>query len=319
MKIAAPHFANLLEFASSLGFDIERLKQQFLSDRKLDLSLIENSVMEEEMSAVVKELLTVSKDDYLGLHYGCFMNVKAMGLIYNISKSATEVEQVVSFLKSFLEKTFPVFELDLVNKKNTVLIELKCSIKDEEARKQLMDASLCIMYRELKLIVNNSCKIEVQFPCKKINEYKKLLGNEARKGTSYCISFDKENLNDALNTQNISTIGELLPAFLLMLEKTKAANKFSVQVRKMILNMCSPELPDFGKVASQFCMSSRTFQRKLADEGKSFRIISDEVKKDLYKYLRKSNHLKTQDIAFILGYSEASAYLHAAKKWKAVS
>lgn len=316
MRIAAAHLANLLEFASSLGFDKEKLKQQFLANGKLDLFLIENSILEDEMIAVVKELLTVSRDEYLGLHYGCFMNVKAMGLIYNISKSATEIEHVISFLKSFLEKTFPVFELNIVNKKNTVLIGLKCSVGDEEVRKQLTDATLCIMYRELKLIVNNSCKIEVQFPCKKLDEYKKLLGDDVQKGISHYIAFDRESLNSSLNSQNISTIGELLPAFLLLLEKTTNTNKFSVQVRKMILNMCSPELPDFGKVASQFCMSSRTFQRKLADEGTSFRIILDIVKKDLFKYLQKGSHLKTQDIAFILGYSEASAYLHAAKKWK---
>lgn len=56
--------------------------------------------------------------------------------------------------------------------------------------------------------------------------------------------------------------------------------------------------------------------RKLSEEDISFRRITDDIKKELSTYLAKGNKMKTQDIAFILGYSEASAYLHAAKKWQ---
>lgn len=83
----------------------------------------------------------------------------------------------------------------------------------------------------------------------------------------------------------------------------------------MILNMCSPELPTLEQVCKQFAMSQRTFQRKLTQEGHSFRTITNDIKKELAAYLREGNKMKTQDIALILGYSESSAYLHAAKNW----
>jgi AraC-like DNA-binding protein len=65
-----------------------------------------------------------------------------------------------------------------------------------------------------------------------------------------------------------------------------------------------------------FPLSSRTFQRKLSEESLSFRRITDDIKKELSIYLAKGNKMKTQDTASILGYSEASSYLHAAKKWE---
>ena len=43
---------------------------------------------------------------------------------------------------------------------------------------------------------------------------------------------------------------------------------------------------------------------------------SDDVKRELSYYLANGKLIKTQDIAYILGYSEPSAYLHAVKRWE---
>ena len=54
----------------------------------------------------------------------------------------------------------------------------------------------------------------------------------------------------------------------------------------------------------------------LTSEGLSFGKITNEIKKELADYITKEGSIKTQDIAFILGYTNASAYLHARKKWQ---
>ncbi len=80
--------------------------------------------------------------------------------------------------------------------------------------------------------------------------------------------------------------------------------------------MCNPEIPNLNQVQKQFACSERTFQRRLTAEGTSFRKIVNEIKEELSDYLSNERHLKTKDIAYILGYSESSAYLHALKGWK---
>ena len=45
----------------------------------------------------------------------------------------------------------------------------------------------------------------------------------------------------------------------------------------MILNMCAPEPPAFGQVAKQFAISERTFQRRLMEEGFSFRDLLVDI------------------------------------------
>ena len=316
MKIAAPHLANLLDFVSTLGIAPEEIKKTFLSNPDTDLSLTGNMISSGEMVAVVKELVFRSGNEHFGLHYGYFMNLKALGLIYQISRSATDIGQAFFFLKDFLEKTFSVFNVNVLSHDQKTCISLSCSVEDKKINRHLADASLTIMYRELKLMTGSDYKIEISYPAPELQEYKKLLGDEVRQGNEHALLFDSHTMNAALSKKNINALAELLPSFLQLLEQNPMSYSFSARVRKMILNMCTPELPGMEKVASQFCMSPRTFQRKLTEEGKPFRVLTNEIKQDLSKYLQKSERLKTQEIALLLGYSGASAYLHAAKKWQ---
>ena len=139
-----------------------------------------------------------------------------------------------------------------------------------------------------------------------------------RKASFHTISVDIKKANGEINKKHFKDLEILLPQFLTMINSGKKKyQNFALKTRNMILNMCAPELPTLQQVCQQFAMSQRTFQRRLTQEGHSFRAISNEIKKELAAYLREGNKMKTQDIAFILGYSEPSAFLHAMKSWQA--
>ena len=55
--------------------------------------------------------------------------------------------------------------------------------------------------------------------------------------------------------------------------------------------------------------TSGNFQRKLKKEETSFRQLVNEIKKDLF--LNSGEPLKIKDMAYFLGYSESSDFLHA--------
>ena len=82
--------------------------------------------------------------------------------------------------------------------------------------------------------------------------------------------------------------------------------------------MCNPELPTLKQVSIQFSLTERTLQRRLKTEQTSFRNITNEIKRTLSNYLKKGKDIKTEDIAFTLGYSSSSSFLHANKKWQKV-
>ncbi len=316
MKIAAPHIANLFSYGSLIGIP-ESFLRKSLMDPDLDVCTFENFVTGEEFLDVFRELLQQSGNPHFGWHYGSYLNLKALGLIAELSLSCSSIEQAILFLEKYLDETFPLVGIHTEKRETIYWITIHSPVKDDDFRHHLLDAVFCFMYRELRLMMKESFFFELQVPYAPSVMHFKSLNSGIKRGVIYAIGLDEQVLKERINTRRIKQIEYLLPKFMLMLtDNTVGYGKFSMQIKKMILNMCNPELPTFEQVAEQFPLSQRSIQRKLSKEGLSFRKIADDIKKELSFYLSKGNKLKTLEIAYLLGYSESSAYLHAVKRWK---
>ena len=65
-------------------------------------------------------------------------------------------------------------------------------------------------------------------------------------------------------------------------------------------------------------MAPRTLHRHLAAEGASFRQLLDEVRQALAEEML-AHRMTVDEVAERLGYSEASSFVHAFKRWKGIS
>lgn len=313
MNISAPFLAYLVDFASIRGIAPHTLKQ-LLTNPEIDCNAEESQVSAEEYLKVLQQLVATQNDDYLGLAYGAYLNLGALGLIYKISLGASSIEQAFKLLEDYLSVNFPLIQIEKYMLSNHIHIELKARVADKVLSRHLLDSTCAIIYRELCMMMNAE-SVAMTLPYKEVSMYEQRLKAHISQGETYSFTFDVQQVNQEINQKNLQLIEVLLPKYLAMLDTKQEEKLFSGQVKQMILHMCSPGLPDFGQVSAQFAVSNRTFQRKLTKEGQSFRSITNNIKRELASYLREGNQVKTQDIAYILGYSEASAYLHAAKEW----
>jgi AraC-like DNA-binding protein len=62
-------------------------------------------------------------------------------------------------------------------------------------------------------------------------------------------------------------------------------------------------------------MSERTLRRRLGEGATSFKRILDEVRRELAIGYVQERQLSTGEIAFLLRYSEPSAFQRAFKRW----
>ena len=86
------------------------------------------------------------------------------------------------------------------------------------------------------------------------------------------------------------------------------------QVRRIIYeNPCDRR--EIDSVASELNMSVRTLRRHLKLAETSFRQVQQEVVQELAVDYLRSTTLSIGEIAFLLGYSEASNFRHAFKQW----
>lgn len=72
-------------------------------------------------------------------------------------------------------------------------------------------------------------------------------------------------------------------------------------------------------VARDLGLSARTLSRRLAADGLRFSDVVDHARRDLARHYLGDPRLSIQQIAFLLGYSEPSAFAHAFRRWTGMS
>lgn len=104
---------------------------------------------------------------------------------------------------------------------------------------------------------------------------------------------------------------EMLMKYLIEIKKGDIVQ----QVKSIILdNLPDGQVTD-RLVASELNLSERSMQRRLQEHQTSFRVILDNVREMVAKQYIKNPVNRMSDIAFLLGFSEQSAFSRAFKKW----
>jgi AraC-like DNA-binding protein len=87
------------------------------------------------------------------------------------------------------------------------------------------------------------------------------------------------------------------------------------RTENVILELLPYSTPSLDRVARRLGTSSRSLSRGLAKEGTSFKVLVDELRRELARrYLEQGVH-RPKSIAALLGYKDLSAFHHAFRRW----
>jgi AraC-like DNA-binding protein len=99
------------------------------------------------------------------------------------------------------------------------------------------------------------------------------------------------------------------------LEQLKSHGAVSGRVQSIVGARLKGEVPSLATIASELAMSERSIQRSLTEESTSYREIVDEVRKGLALSHLSRPGTSAADVAFLLGFSEPSAFTRAFRRW----
>lgn len=77
--------------------------------------------------------------------------------------------------------------------------------------------------------------------------------------------------------------------------------------------------PSLTAIAQQLGYAPRTLQRKLEEAGTSYHTLLDEMRRELSIYYLREAQIAISEVAFLLGFSETSAFHRAFRRWMGVS
>jgi AraC-like DNA-binding protein len=85
-------------------------------------------------------------------------------------------------------------------------------------------------------------------------------------------------------------------------------------VRRLIIERLPKGTARIDNIAKDLAVSGRTLERRLSQRGQPFSDILDEVRSSLAKQYLTSTDSRLEQIAYLLGYSEAPAFVRAFKR-----
>lgn len=97
--------------------------------------------------------------------------------------------------------------------------------------------------------------------------------------------------------------------------KYKNSEGLAAQIRRRLRASSAADWAGFDDVAAQMKMTPATLRRRLEDEGQSFQLIKDQLRRDMAVDMLCHTSRSVADIAARLGFAEPSAFHRAFKKW----
>ncbi len=181
----------------------------------------------------------------------------------------------------------------------------------------ILSAYVLILYR---LTQGSPKPVEIRFQLDQpssLGDYREVFGTALR--FSYPrseIVFRKEHLNTEilLSDRNLFNILEDYAQTILdNLDRQEAwpAKVAQVVARSIVLG----KTPDVRSVARDLGVSVRSLQSRLKKEGKSYRTLLGEVRKELAQDYLERTDMEICELALLLGYSDQSAFTNAFKRW----
>jgi AraC-like DNA-binding protein len=129
------------------------------------------------------------------------------------------------------------------------------------------------------------------------------------------LSFKLDDLKEPFLTENNIMWQYIEPELTKRLKESQQEGSFKSQIRKQLLELIPAGHSTINDVSKQLAMSPRSIQRRLFQEKTSFNKELSYMKEMMARNYLKDQHVTTDEIAFLTGYSDANAFNRAFKSW----
>lgn len=104
-----------------------------------------------------------------------------------------------------------------------------------------------------------------------------------------------------------------------MLAKLQADTSIRAQIEAQIIPKMHQGAISMDKVSKDLAMSRQTLYRRLKDEGITFAEIHDDLRQRMAIEYLEGQKVSVNETAYLLGFSEASSFVRAFKRWTGLS
>ncbi len=152
-------------------------------------------------------------------------------------------------------------------------------------------------------------------PPRPASAYTEYFGLQVESGPSDSVSFSTEDATRPFLTANEKMWLFFQPELRKRLSELDETATVTDRVRGALLELLPSGSPSLKAVSKKLAVSSRTLQRRLGNEGRSFQRILDTTREELARHYLGSSAMSGAEISFLLGFEDPNSFFRAFHAW----
>lgn len=287
---------------------------------RADLSRPDGFMACADFARILEEAARATGDECFGLHFGEQYQPKNIGpFIYVVLNSPTIAAAFDNTIR-YMKVHNAAAEVSVtIEGPRTYLRQSLIGLAVESTRQQ-SEYALVVALNTLRLMVGSRwVPLEVQFAHRaprQTSEHLRVFGAPVSfAAPTNAMVFDREFVERQVPGADDRLYPIMRRYLEQVLQEMPREDGALASVRRAVGEAMREGDPKLGDVARKIALSPRTLQRRLKEQGLDFKGLVDDTRRRFsLNYLKDPQHTLTE-IAYLLGYSEVSAFNRAFKRW----
>jgi AraC-like DNA-binding protein len=270
--------------------------------------------------ALLHEAAIALKDDWLGFSLARDFDPRDLGLLYYVMSSSQTLGDALKRLARYSKITNEALVVGY-REGNQLIIELSYSGVPRHSDRHQIEFCVFGLLRICRMLTGRKLVPQhfsiSHYRSGRVSEMARFVGTELEFGAErdeFALATDARELPLIHSDTHLN---DLLLKYCDAALSNRKRDKGALRTR--VENAISSLLPHgralVDDVARSMRLSNRTLARRLSEDGLNFTEVLQQLRHDLaIRYLADSQ-LHVSKIAWLLGFSEVSAFTHACKRW----
>ncbi len=279
-------------------------------------------VTTEELFCLYRGIAEVSRDPAIGLKLGTEDRIERYDPITIAALCTRSFRDALQRMARYKQLTCPE-KIDLLERGNECAVHFTWLLAHEEEPTVLVDTCFAWIMAIARRGTGRPIRPKrVEFQRAPVHRemFEAHFGCPVRfKTPRNALVFSKTDMDGPFLTYNAELLAVVAPQLEAELRQQLAEKNFGEQVKGVLKRLLAGQRPGIREVARELRVSSRTLQRRLAQEGATFQQLMEDARRELARHYLQHSLLELNETAYLLGYEDANSFFRAFHSWEGTS
>ena len=261
-----------------------------------------------------RSLQALSSDSGVGLRLVTGMEPGTLPPAFLAAYYARDLRDALTRVARFKALCSPE-EMILEEDGDTFSITLAWPLASEEAPPVLIDAAFAAFVELGRRGTGRDIRprrLELSGTGRDVARHAEYLGCPVVQGADRSVLvLNRSDLDVAMVSHNPEMLDVLDPHLAHQRQEHLSKVSITEQVKWVLKRLLAGQAPDVSAVAQELGLTARTLQRRITEEGGSFRQILADVRRELVRQYLADPALDMNEVAYLLGYDDTNSFYRA--------